>query len=106
MVARSRFVEDELSAAIERGVRQYVILGAGLDTFAYRNPHSSIGLKVFEVDYPATQEWKRRQLNAAKIPIPENLTFVPIDFENEYWQTSCKRPGSERMNPLFSHGLA
>ncbi len=81
VVARSRFVEDELSAAIKRGVRQYVILGAGLDTFAYRNPYSSHGLSVFEVDDPATQDWKRRQLSAADLPIPESLTFVPIDFE-------------------------
>jgi methyltransferase (TIGR00027 family) len=60
IVARSRFVEDELSVAINQGVRQYVILGAGLDTYAYRNPHSSVGLRVFEVDHPATQEWKRK----------------------------------------------
>ena len=64
VVARSRIVEDELSFALKRGVRQYVILGAGLDTFAYRNPHSSIDLKIFEVDYPPTQEWKRKQLYA------------------------------------------
>ena len=83
VVARSRFVEDELSVAIKRGIRQYVILGAGLDTFAYRNPYSSNGLRVFEVDYPATPEWKRQQLNVAKIPIPETLTFAPIDFESQ-----------------------
>jgi len=83
VVARSRFVEDELSIAIKRGVRQYVILGAGLDTFAYRNPYASVGLRVFEVDHPATQDWKRQRLNAAKIPIPETLTYTPIDFETQ-----------------------
>ena len=57
--------------AVERGVRQYVVLGAGLDTFAYRNPFQSVGLHVFEVDHPATQEWKRARLRAAGIPIPE-----------------------------------
>jgi methyltransferase (TIGR00027 family) len=83
VVARSRFVEDELSEAINRGIRQYVILGAGLDTFAYRNPHPSVGLRVFEVDFPSTQEWKRQQLDAANISIPESLAFTPIDFENQ-----------------------
>ena len=101
VVARSRFVEDELSVAIERGIRQYVILGAGLDTFAYRNPHSSIGLKVFEVDYPATQEWKRRQLHAAKIPIPENLSFVPFDHENELLADPLAKAGFRTDEPSF-----
>jgi methyltransferase (TIGR00027 family) len=81
MVARSRFAEDELASAYAREVRQYVVLGAGLDTFAYRNPH--LKLRVFEVDHPATQVWKREQLLAANIAIPESLTFVPIDFERE-----------------------
>lgn len=79
MAARSRYAEDELAQAVERGVTQYVILGAGLDTFAYRNPHP--GLHVFEVDHPATQAWKRDQLQAADISIPGSLTFVPINFE-------------------------
>src|SRR5271167_272110 len=81
MVARSRFAEDELALAYARGVRQYVVLGAGLDTFAYRNPHA--GLRVFEVDHPATQAWKREQLQAAGIAIPPSLTFVPVDFERQ-----------------------
>jgi methyltransferase (TIGR00027 family) len=79
MAARSRFAEDELALAVAHGVRQYVVLGAGLDTFAYRNPHS--GLRVFEVDHPATQAWKRERLEAAGIAIPTSLTFAPIDFE-------------------------
>jgi methyltransferase (TIGR00027 family) len=79
MAARSRFAEDELALAVAQGVRQYVVLGAGLDTFAYRNPHS--GLRVFEVDHPATQAWKRERLEAAGIAIPTSLTFAPIDFE-------------------------
>jgi len=81
MAARSRFAEDELAQAVAQGVRQYVVLGAGLDTFAYRNPHS--GLRVFEVDHPATQAWKRERLEAAGIAIPTSLTFVPIDFERQ-----------------------
>src|SRR5271169_5540690 len=81
MAARSRYAEDELARAVAHGVRQYVVLGAGLDTFAYRNPHP--GLRVFEVDHPATQAWKREQLLAAGIAIPFSLTFVPIDFERQ-----------------------
>lgn len=81
MAARSRHAEDRLAEAVARGVRQYVVLGAGLDTFAYRNPFA--GLRVFEVDFPATQEWKREMLAEALIPLPANLTFVPLDFEHK-----------------------
>jgi methyltransferase (TIGR00027 family) len=81
MAARSRYAEDELARAVEHGVTQYVVLGAGLDTFAYRNLHP--GLRVYEVDHPATQGWKREQLQAAGIAIPPSLTFVPIDFERQ-----------------------
>jgi methyltransferase (TIGR00027 family) len=81
MVARARYAEEQLQTAFTAGIRQYVILGAGLDTFAYRNPYTQ--LKVFEVDHPATQEWKRYQLAQALIEIPPSLTFVPIDFEKQ-----------------------
>jgi methyltransferase (TIGR00027 family) len=81
MAARSRYAEDELAHAVTRGVTQYVVLGAGLDTFAYRNPHPD--LRVFEVDHPATQAWKRERLQAAGIAIPASLTFVPVDFERQ-----------------------
>jgi methyltransferase (TIGR00027 family) len=80
MAARSRYVEDELAKAVAKGVTQYVVLGAGLDTFAYRNPFPA--LKVFEVDFPATQAWKRSMLRDAGIAIPESLTLVPLDFEH------------------------
>ena len=80
MAARSRYAEDQLAVAVSQGVRQYVVLGAGLDTFAYRNPFPD--LRVFEVDFPATQEWKREMLAQAGIPVPPNLTFLPIDFEH------------------------
>jgi methyltransferase (TIGR00027 family) len=83
LVARSRYAEDELSRAVTNGVRQYVVLGAGLDTFAYRNPFATAGLRVFEVDHPATQEWKREQLRAAQINIPPETVFVPVNFELE-----------------------
>ena len=106
VVARSRFVEDALSMAIKQGIRQYVILGAGLDTFAYRNPYSDAGLRVFEIDYPATQKWKRQQLNTGNISIPESLTFVPVDFENQSLRDRLQETGSGRMNRAFFHGLA
>jgi methyltransferase (TIGR00027 family) len=79
LVARSRYAEDNLQRAVSEGVRQYVLLGAGLDTFAYRNHHAD--LRVFEVDHPATQAWKRELLARSQITIPASLTFVPVDFE-------------------------
>ena len=82
LVVRSRFAEDELARAVTAGVRQYVILGAGLDTFAYRNPHESAGLQVFEVDHPATQQWKRERLSETGISLPKSLTFAAVDFEH------------------------
>ncbi len=103
VVARSRFVEDELSMAIKRGIRQYVILGAGLDTFAYRNPYSTSDLRVFEVDYPATQDWKQQQLSATNVAIPESLTFVPIDFESQSLEDRLQEVGFRTDEPsLFS----
>lgn len=81
-VMRSRYAEDCLAEGVARGVRQYVILGAGLDTFAYRQGCSASALRVYEVDHPETQRWKRDRLAAASIAIPSNLTFVPTDFES------------------------
>jgi methyltransferase (TIGR00027 family) len=83
MAVRSRYAEDQLAAAVSQGVRQYVVLGAGLDTFAYRNPYLLTGLRVFEVDHPATQAWKRELLAAAEIPIPAGMAFAPVNFERE-----------------------
>jgi methyltransferase (TIGR00027 family) len=81
VAARSRYAEDQLGLGIRRGVRQYVILGAGLDTSAYRNPYPEEVLRVFEVDHPSTQTWKRGRLEEASIVLPDNLTFAPVDFE-------------------------
>jgi methyltransferase (TIGR00027 family) len=99
MAARSRFAEDELACAFAHGVRQYVVLGAGLDTFAYRNPHA--GLRVFEVDHPATQDWKRHQLHAAGIAIPPSLTFVPVDFERQTLAERLTQSGFQADEPAF-----
>ena len=81
MAVRSRFSEEKLAQAVSRGATQCVVLGAGLDTFAYRNPHS--GLHVYEVDHPATQAWKRHRLDKTGIAIPASMTFVPVDFETQ-----------------------
>ncbi|MGA8270495.1 MAG: class I SAM-dependent methyltransferase [Candidatus Sulfotelmatobacter sp.] len=93
MAARSRYAEDELAGAVAHGVMQYVVLGAGLDTFAYRSPYP--GLRVFEVDHPATQAWKQEQLQAAEIPVPPSsvLTFVPVDFEHQTLADGLGRSG-------------
>jgi methyltransferase (TIGR00027 family) len=82
IAARTRFAEDALATAVAKGVRQLVVLGAGLDTYAYRSAMRD-RLRIFEVDHPATQAWKRQRLAEAGIPLPGALTFVPVDFERE-----------------------
>jgi methyltransferase (TIGR00027 family) len=99
LAARSRYAEDQIAHAFERGARQYVALGAGLDTFAYRNPYA--GLRVFEVDHPATQEWKRAQLGAAGIVIPESMTFAAVDFERQSLGEGLIGAGFDRGVPAF-----
>ena len=90
-VMRNRFAEDCLAAAADRGVRQYVVLGAGLDTFAYRQPPWARSLHIFEVDQFATQQWKRRLLSEANISAPGNLSFVPVDFERTSLATALRQ---------------
>ena len=101
MAVRSRFAEDELGRALTRGARQYVVLGAGLDTFAYRNPHSPAALRVFEVDHPATQIWKRERLAAAGIAPPPAMTFTPVDFERQTLADGLRAAGFDRGAPTF-----
>jgi len=100
VVCRSRLAEDSLAAAIERGVRQYVILGAGLDSFAYRSALAR-SVRIFEVDHVATQAWKRHQLGAAGITEPENLTFVAADFEAGTLAADLIRAGLDPDVPAF-----
>jgi methyltransferase (TIGR00027 family) len=83
VVLRSRFAEDRLAAAVLRGIKQYVILGAGYDTFVLRQPGWAQELKILEVDHPGTQEVKRSYLAAAGLAIPENAEFATIDLEHE-----------------------
>jgi methyltransferase (TIGR00027 family) len=101
LAVRSRYAEDEVAAAVERGVRQYVVLGAGLDTFAYRNPFQSAGLHVFEVDHPATQEWKRVRLDEAYIPVPKEMTFAAVDFEKQSLEQGLLAAGFDKQQPAF-----
>ncbi|HET6459326.1 MAG TPA: SAM-dependent methyltransferase [Syntrophales bacterium] len=101
IAARSRYAEDVLGEAVGRGLRQYVILGAGLDTFAYRNHYTQAQLRVFEVDHPATQSWKRAQLEAAVISIPPSLTFVPVDFEAETMAEALGQAHLDHGKPAF-----
>jgi methyltransferase (TIGR00027 family) len=99
MAARSRYAEDHLAQAVACGVLQYVILGAGLDTFAYRNPFPQIS--IFEVDFPATQEWKRSLLADASIEAPENLVFVPLDFEHKALADGLRGSGVDLAAPAY-----
>lgn len=81
MVARARFVEDLVAEQVEGGVGQYVILGAGLDTFAQRRPELASRLQIYEVDRPGPQAWKRQRLVACGFGVPSSLRLVPVDFE-------------------------
>lgn len=101
LVARSRVAEDALAEAVTRDVRQYVILGAGLDTFAYRNPYPAPQLRVFEVDHPATQAWKRELVAAAGIALPEALIFVPVDFERQSLPEALRASGFQPGERTF-----
>jgi len=100
IAARTRFAEDALAAAVEGGVRQLVVLGAGLDTFAYRSPFGD-RLRVFEVDHAATQAWKRGLLDEAGIAIPEWVTFAPADFEREGLEECLARVGFDAGQAAF-----
>jgi methyltransferase (TIGR00027 family) len=93
LVVRSRFVEDELARCVAAGVRQYLVVGAGLDTFAYRNPYREEGVRVFEVDHPGTQRWKRQLLAEARIEVPASLAFVPADFERDDLASALRQAG-------------
>src|SRR5262245_58103776 len=83
MCVRARLAEDVVERALTAGTRQYAILGAGLDSFAYRRPDLLVRLRVFEVDHPASQAWKRERLAELGVSLPANLVFAPIDFESQ-----------------------
>jgi methyltransferase (TIGR00027 family) len=101
MTVRNRYAEDELHSALQRGVTQYVLLGAGLDSFAYRRRDLSEVLRVFEVDYFSTQQWKRTRLRELNVTLPDNLTFVPIDFEKQTLREGLQAGGYRMEAPAF-----
>ena len=97
--ARSRIAEDALSEAVERGTLQIVVLGAGLDTFALRCPHGARQIRIYEVDHPGTQAWKRQRLAEAQLAIPPRLIFVPVDFERDDLGETLVAAGFQRDAP-------
>ena len=99
--ARSRIAEEALSKPVGKGLRQIVILGAGLDTFALRNPHSAMDVRVYEVDHPATQAFKLQRLNEAQIALPPWLIFAPTDFEQDDLRERLVAAGLQQNAPAF-----
>ena len=104
IAVRTRFAEDSLKAAVAGGVRQLVVLGAGLDTFAYRTTLDE-NLRIFEVDHPATQVWKKQRLAEAEIPVPARLTFAPVDFERENLRDGLISAGFDPAQQTFFNCL-
>jgi methyltransferase (TIGR00027 family) len=101
MTLRSRYTEDELERAIERGLAQYVILGAGLASFAYRQRTAARGLRVFEVDLPSSQHWKRERLRTLGIAEPDGLVYVPLDLEHQTLEEGLRAAGYRAEQPAF-----
>jgi methyltransferase (TIGR00027 family) len=106
IVARSRYIEDLVAERAQLGLRQYVILGAGLDTFAQRRPEIASELTMFEIDKPATQAWKRARLIELGYGIPEWLRFVPVNFEaGESWLQKLNASGFAMNQPAVISSL-
>lgn len=102
IVARARFIEDLVVEQAGRGLAQYVILGAGLDSFAQRRPEIASHLKVFEIDQPDPQAWKRRRLVELGFGVPDWLRFVPVDFEaGEAWRDRLATAGFDDSKPAI-----
>ncbi len=103
IVARARFVEDLVEA---RPVTQYVLLGAGLDTFAERRADLAARLELFEVEQPATQAWKRERLAELGLTLPRSLHFVPVDFEaKQSWLEALATAGFDARKPALVSSL-
>ncbi|KUY19900.1 methyltransferase [Elizabethkingia miricola] len=99
VVARSRYIEDIITTEIQKGTDQYVILGSGLDTFAQRNPDITSKIQIFEIDQPDTLSWKQKRLSETGFHIPENLHFVPINFEKSSWWEQLLKAGFNIHKP-------
>lgn len=105
VVARARFVEDLVAEQAANGVRQYVLLGAGLDTFAQRRPELAARLRVFEIDQPGPQAWKRARLVELGHGVPDGLRLVPVDFEVDDWWACLVAAGFEADRPAVVASL-
>jgi methyltransferase (TIGR00027 family) len=101
VLLRSRYAEDRLARAARRGIGQLVVLGAGLDSFAYRQPDWARSLRIFEVDHPASQNDKRRRLAAAGIEVPGNVEFVGVDFERMSLGEGLRASALDLDRPTF-----
>jgi methyltransferase (TIGR00027 family) len=101
MLSRARYAEDRLEEAVRQGVRQYVLVGAGMETFAFRRPDLNQHLQVFEIDRPAAQAFKRQRLAEAGLEPPANLHFVPVDFTQENVDTALVRSAHDPQMPTF-----
>jgi len=101
VLARARYAEDHLEQAVRQGLKQYVILGAGMDTFALRRPDLLEQLQVFEVDHPATQAHKRQRLREVGLESPPHLHFLPVDFSRENLAAALKRSAYDPQAPTF-----
>jgi methyltransferase (TIGR00027 family) len=99
IVARARFIEDLVAEQVDRGVRQYVLLGAGLDTFAQRRPDIASRLRIFEVDRREPQAWKRARLVELGFGVAEWLALVPVDFEVSSWRDELLAAGFDSSRP-------
>ncbi|MGH7329928.1 MAG: class I SAM-dependent methyltransferase, partial [Polyangiaceae bacterium] len=100
IVARARFIEDLVEERAAAGVDQYVLLGAGIDTFAQRRPELASRMRVFEIDRPGPQEWKRARLVELGFGVPECLRFVPVDFESgRSWREALLAAGFDEQKP-------
>jgi methyltransferase (TIGR00027 family) len=106
IVMRSRYAEDSLADAVaERAIRQYLILGAGLDTFSFRQPPWAQSLHIFEVDHPATQQWKKERLAVAGLVPPANLKLAPVDFESMSLGDGLRTCGFDLQSRTFCSWL-
>ncbi len=101
-LARAAYCESVLLNEVELGVKQYVILGAGLDTFSFRYPELTSSLNIFEVDHPITQKSKKKRIADAHLEIPNNLHFVPMDFTKEFTNTALTKAGFKQEKSFFS----
>jgi methyltransferase (TIGR00027 family) len=101
IISRSRYTEDKLEESLRNGIRQYVLLGAGFDTFALRRPDLLRMLQMYEVDHPLSQSVKMERLRKLAPVLPDNLEFVPVDFENETLADALTQSGYHNEQPAF-----